>query len=117
MLALALAVAGIYGLMAYLTAQRAPELGIRLALGAGRASVLALVIGAASRLAGIGIVVGLTASLAGRKVMTSLLMGLEGVDYLTYAGVALLVLVVSAAAAFVPAWRASRIDPLAVLRM
>jgi predicted permease len=117
MLALALAVAGIYGLMAYLTAQRAPELGIRLALGAGRASVLALVIGAASRLAAIGIVVGLAASLAGRKVMASLLTGLEGVDYLTYVGVALLVLVVSAAAALVPAWRASRIDPLAVLRM
>ncbi len=116
-LALALAVAGIYGLMAYLTAQRAPELGIRLALGARRASVLALVIGAASRLAGVGILVGLAASLASRKVMQSLLTGLEGVDYFTYAGVALLVLAVSAAAAFVPAWRASRIDPLAVLRM
>jgi hypothetical protein len=115
-LALALAVAGIYGLMSYLTAQRAPELGIRLALGAGRGSVLALVLAAASRLAGIGIAVGLAASLAGRTLMQSLLTGLEGVDYVTYAGVALLVLLVSTAAAFVPAWRASRIDPLAVLR-
>ena len=115
-LALALAVAGIYGLMAYLTAQRAPELGIRLALGAGQASVLGLVLGMASRLAGLGIAIGLVASLAGRRVMESLVTGLEGVDYLTYAAVAALVFGVSAAAALLPAWRASRIDPLAVLR-
>ena len=114
--ALALAVAGIYGLMTYLTAQRGPEIGIRLALGAGRGGVLTLVLGAAWRIAGIGIAVGLAVSLAGRKLMASLLTGLEGVDYFTYAGVAVLVLAVSAAAAFVPAWRASRIDPLAVLR-
>ena len=115
-LALALASAGIYGLMAYLTAQRRPELGIRLALGAGRASVLGLVIGAAARLAGLGIAVGLAASLAGRRLMESMVTGLEGVDYGTYAAVAALVLGVSAAAAALPAWRASRIDPLAVLR-
>jgi putative ABC transport system permease protein len=115
-LALALAVAGIYGLMAYLTTQRAPELGIRLALGAGRASVLGLVIGMAARLAGVGIAVGLVASLASRRVMESLATGVESVDYVTYAVVATLVLGVSAAAALVPAWRASRIDPLTVLR-
>jgi predicted permease len=115
-LALALAVAGIYGLMAYLTTQRAPELGIRLALGAGRASVLGLVIGMAARLAGVGIAVGLVASLASRRVMESLATGVERVDYVTYAVVATLVLGVSAAAALVPAWRASRIDPLTVLR-
>jgi hypothetical protein len=115
-LALALAVAGIYGLMAYLTAQRAPELGIRLALGAGPASVLGLVLGTASRLASLGITIGLVASLATRKVMESLVTGLEGVDYLTYAAVATLVLGVSAIAALPPAWRASRMDPLAVLR-
>jgi predicted permease len=115
-IALALAVAGIYGLMAYLTAQRAPELGIRLALGAGRASVLALVLASAARLAGLGIAAGLVASLAGRKVMDSLVTGLDGVDYLTYAAVAVLVLAVSSAAALVPAWRASRIDPISVIR-
>jgi predicted permease len=115
-LALALAVAGIYGLMAYLTAQRAPELGIRLALGAGRASVLRLVVGSASRLAGFGIALGLAASLASRRLMESLVTGLEGTDPLTYGAVALVVLGVSAGAAMLPAWRASRIDPLAVLR-
>jgi hypothetical protein len=113
---LALAVAGIYGLMAYLTAQRAPELGIRLALGAGRTSVLALVVGAALRLAGVGVAMGLAASLAGRQLIESMIAGLQGIDYVTYATVAALVLSVSAAAAFLPAWRASRIDPLAVLR-
>jgi hypothetical protein len=115
-LALALAVAGIYGLMAYLTAQRAPELGIRLALGAGRTSVLALVVGAALRLGGVGVAMGLAASLAGRQLIESMIAGLQGIDYVTYATVAALVLSVSAAAAFLPAWRASRIDPLAVLR-
>jgi predicted permease len=115
-LALALAVAGIYGLMAYLTAQRAPELGIRLALGAGRTSVLALVVGAALRLAGVGVAMGLAASLAGRQLIESMIAGLQGIDYVTYATVAALVLSVSAAAAFLPAWRASRIDPLEVLR-
>jgi predicted permease len=115
-LALSLAVAGIYGLMAYLTAQRAPELGIRLALGAGRTSVLTLVVGAALRLAGLGILIGLAASLAGRRLIESMITGLEGVDYVTYAVVAMLVLAVSACAAWLPAWRASRIDPLAVLR-
>ena len=114
--ALALAVAGIYGLMAYLTAQRAPELGIRLALGAGRASVLGLVVGMATRLAGVGIAVGLVASLASRRVMESLATGVEGFDYVTYGVVAIIVLGVTAGAALVPAWRASRIEPLAVLR-
>jgi putative ABC transport system permease protein len=116
MLALALAVAGIYGLMSYLTAQRAPELGIRLALGAARASVLTLVVGAAVRLAGVGIAIGLVASLAGRRLIESMVTGIEGVDYVTYAAVAALVLAVSVCAAWLPAWRASRIDPLAVLR-
>jgi putative ABC transport system permease protein len=115
-LALALAVAGIYGLMAYLTTQRAPELGIRLALGAGRGSVLALVIGMAARLAGAGIAAGLVVSLASRRVMESLVAGVEGFDVVIYAAVGVIVLGVSAAAALVPAWRASRIDPLAVLR-
>jgi putative ABC transport system permease protein len=115
-LALALAVAGIYGLMAYLTAQRAPELGIRLALGAGRSSVLALVVGAAAHLAGAGIAIGLVASLAGRRLLESMITGLHGIDVVTYAAVAALVLGISAFAALLPAWRASRIDPLAVLR-
>ena len=115
-LALALAVAGIYGLMAYLTAQRAPELGIRLALGAGRASVLGLVVGTASRLSGLGIAAGLGASLASRRLLDSVVTGLEGVDWLTYAGVAALVMTVTAGAALVPAVRASRIDPLSVIR-
>jgi predicted permease len=115
-LALALAVAGIYGLMAYLTAQRAPELGIRLALGARPATVLGLVVGTAARLAGLGIAAGVAASLAGGRALSTMLFGLGQVDVVTYAGVSMAVLAVSAAAALVPAWRASRIDPLSVIR-
>ena len=115
-IALALAVAGIYGLMAYLTAQRAPELGIRLALGAGPASVLGMVLGAAARLAGIGIVIGLAASIASGRAMSAMLFGLGRVDVVTYVVVSVAVLAVSAAAALVPAWRASRFDPLTVIR-
>jgi putative ABC transport system permease protein len=78
--------------------------------------VLALVIGMAARLAGAGIAAGLVVSLASRRVMESLVAGVEGFDVVIYAAVGVIVLGVSAAAALVPAWRASRIDPLAVLR-
>ena len=115
-LALALAMAGIYGLMAYLTAQRAPELGVRLALGAGRGAVLALVLAGAARLALTGIAVGLAASAASRQAMDALVFGLESGDAWSYAGVAVLVMVVSGVAALLPAWRASRMDPLSVIR-
>jgi predicted permease len=114
--AMALAVAGIYGLVAYLTAQRRPELGIRLALGAGTATIVGLVLGTAARLAALGILAGIVGSLIARRAMDAMLFGLGGVDVTTYAGVAMLVLAVCAGAALLPAWRASRIDPLAVLR-
>ena len=115
-LALLLAVAGIYGLMTYLTAQRTPELGVRMALGAGPGLVMRLVLVRAAAIGGIGLGIGLVLSLFSSRVLTTMVFGLSAVDWTTYAVVGSVVLVVTLLAAFVPAWRASRIDPLTVLR-
>lgn len=115
-LAVLLAMAGVYGLMTYLTAQRLPELGVRLALGAHPARILVLVLRHASLLALAGLAAGCLLSLAAAQLLSSLLFGLGGFEALTFATVLGGVLVVSVGAAAVPAWRASRIDPLSVLR-
>jgi predicted permease len=115
-LALLMAAAGIYGLLTYLTAQRTPELGVRMALGAGRGRVLGHVISRAVRIAAVGIVLGLAASLAASRAMTTMVFGVEPLDPLTYAAAILTVLAATLCAAAVPAWRASRIDPAVVLR-
>ena len=115
-LALLLAVAGIYGLMTYLTAQRTPELGVRMALGAGPRQVMRLVLVRAAAIGGIGLGIGLVLSLFSSRVLTTMVFGLSAVDWTTYTVVGSAVLVVTLLAAFVPAWRASRIDPLSVLR-
>ena len=115
-LALLLAVAGVYGLLTYLTAQRTPELGVRMALGAGRGRVIGLVLSRAAMIAGAGLGVGVILSLASGRAMRSMMFGIEALDPATYVGVLIAVLVVTLAAAAVPAWRASRIDPVRVLR-
>ena len=115
-LALLLAVAGVYGLLTYLTAQRTPELGVRMALGAGRGRVIGLVLSRAAAIAAAGLGVGVVLSLASSRVMRSMMFGIEAVDPVTYVGVLVAVLVVTLGAAAVPAWRASRIDPVRVLR-
>ena len=115
-LALLLAVAGIYGLMTYLTAQRTPELGVRMALGAGPAMVMRLVLGRAAVIGSIGLAIGLLLSLLSSRVLTTMVFGLSAVDWTTYTLVGGAVLAVTLLAAFIPAWRASRIDPLTVLR-
>jgi len=115
-LALLLAVAGIYGLMTYLTAQRTPELGVRMALGAGPSIVMRLVLGRAAVIGGIGLATGVLLSLLSSRVLTTMVFGLSAVDWTTYMLVGGAVLVVTLLAALVPAWRASRIDPLTVLR-
>jgi putative ABC transport system permease protein len=115
-LALLLAVAGIYGLLTYLTAQRTPELGVRMALGAGRGRVIGLVLWRAATLGGAGLAIGVVLALASSRAISSMMFGTEPLDPLTYAGVLSAVLIVTLAAAAVPAWRASRIDPVRVLR-
>jgi putative ABC transport system permease protein len=115
-LALLLAVAGVYGLLTYLTAQRKPELGLRMALGAGPIDVMGLVLRRAALIAASGLLIGIALSAAASRALTTMVFGTETVDPATYVLVPGAVLLVTLAAAAVPAWRASRIDPLAVLR-
>lgn len=116
LLALLLAALGIYGVMTYTTAQRTRELGIRLALGAQTSDVLKLVTLHGMKLAFIGIALGLLGSFALTRLMKSLLFGVATSDPLTFSLVPLLLAVVSFAACYIPARRATRVDPLIALR-
>jgi putative ABC transport system permease protein len=115
-LALVLAAVGLYGVTAYSVSQRTRELGIRVALGARRGALLRLVLAQGARLTLIGLAIGTTAALALTQVMSTLLFGVGARDPLTFVGVALLLLAVSLAASFVPAQRATRVDPVVALR-
>jgi putative ABC transport system permease protein len=115
-LALALASVGIYGVVSYAVAQRTREFGIRLALGAQRGRMFGMVLGQGTRVAGLGIVLGLAAAGAVTRVMTSLLFGVEPVDPLSFVGVPLLLMGVALLACYLPARRATRVDPMVALR-
>jgi predicted permease len=113
--ALLLAAVGIYGVLAYMVAQRAREIGIRMALGSGRQSVFRLVLGQGLRLLGIGLALGIVASLAIGRVLRGMLYGITPADPLVFAGVLAVLGSVAVAACVVPAVRACRIAPATAL--
>jgi hypothetical protein len=115
-LALLLGAVGLYGVLAYQVAGRSREIGIRMALGARRARVLAAITGQGLRLVVAGCALGLLGALAAAQVLGSLLYGFNPRDPLTYAAVAILWLLVAALASYLPARRASRVDPVRALR-
>jgi putative ABC transport system permease protein len=115
-LALALAGFGLYGVMAYAVAQRSREIGIRMALGAQAADVRSLVVSQAVRLGGSGLGMGIAGALAVTRVLDSLLFGVSASDPLTFAAVSAALIAVLLLAAYLPARRATRVDPIVALR-
>ena len=115
-LALVLAAIGIYGVMSYMVSQRTREIGIHLALGASRATVLGLVIRNGFGLVVGGLAGGVAAALGLPQFVRSLLFGITANDPVTYAGVPLLLVVVALIACYIPARRAASVDPLIALR-
>ena len=115
-LALALAVIGVYGVMSYDVSQRAREIGIRMALGADRHAVLGLVLRGGLKMAALGVVAGAAIAVGFARVAGSLLFGVSPYDPLTYVGLATVLLGFAATAAYLPARRATALDPLTALR-
>jgi ABC-type antimicrobial peptide transport system permease subunit len=117
LLSLTLASVGLYGVLSYLTTQRTGEIGARIALGARRDQVVLLMLGDGLRPALYGLALGLAASTGAVRLIQSMLYGTRPLDAAIFAVVAAMLLVVSALACLLPAWRASQIDPMQALRI
>jgi ABC-type antimicrobial peptide transport system permease subunit len=115
-MALALGIIGIYGVMSYSVSQRQREIGIRLALGAKGGDVLHMVLRQGTKLALIGVAVGIFAALGLTRLMTNVLFGVTAHDPLTFVAVAVLLIVVASLACYIPARRATLVDPIVALR-
>jgi putative ABC transport system permease protein len=113
---LALAVAGIYSVLSYLVSRRTREIGIRMALGAHRSNVLGMILGDGLKIALIGVGVGLAGSFAAKSALASLLFGVTPGDPLTLLAVAFLMILVALLACYLPARRATRVNPMSALR-
>ena len=114
--ALVLAAAGIYGVLSGSVAERTREIGVRAALGAGRGTILGLVLRQGMTLTLLGVAVGLGGAVAASRAIAAMLFGVSRLDPVTYTGVIVLLAVVSLIACAVPAWRAAQVDPASTLR-
>ena len=115
-MAVLLAVMGIYGVMSHFVNQRTREIGIRVALGARRGDVLGLVAGMGLKLAAIGVAIGLALAFGLTRLIASFLFGVKPADPLTYAVVAAVLIAVALLASYIPARRATKVDPMTALR-
>jgi len=115
-LALVLAAVGIYGVVSYSVTQSTHDIGVRMALGADRRAVLGSVLKGAMSMAGLGIVLGAAAAFAATRVMKELLFGVSATDPLTFGAVAFVLAAVTLLASYIPALRATRVDPIVALR-
>ena len=115
-LALVLAAVGIYGVMSYSVAQQTREIGIRMALGAQRSDVLKMTVGQGLRLVLTGVAIGLAAAFVLTRVMATLLFGVSPTDPLTFVSISIVLIGVAVLASYIPALRATRVDPMFALR-
>ncbi len=115
-LAVALALVGLYGLMSYAVKQRTAEIGVRMAVGSSRTQVLTLILSQGLRLVSTGLVLGLAAAFALTRLVSNWLFGVSATDPATFAAVPLFILLVATCACLIPAWHATRIDPVQALR-
>lgn len=115
-LSLVLAAVGLFGVLSYIVAQRSTEIGIRIALGAQREQVLKLMLLDGLRPALVGLVLGVGASIAASRFIQSLLFGTRPLDPIVFVSVSIVLLIIAAMACLMPAWKASRVDPMQALR-